>query len=251
MQNNDERMKWILFWVFLTLFVIACAGTFGIVFFGFGTPTESERDLLVKVLIGETACCMMALFYSIFGLKSESSKKSSAPELDKVYLEIESLKKLIKNTKTNEENSSIKTANVSSRDRGLTFAYSAEVLKNFTKPPPFDESIFHLVPSIQDIRKDIENVKPYDKNHRISTYIGTKVQWKGVLTSVSLDESKKIFNIHLEAGDSANHQILLKAELNNHEWLKLIDHGTPLWVSGVIKEVDPLFIKLRDGQLLR
>jgi hypothetical protein len=60
-QVNDKNMKWILFWTFLILFVLSVLGTLGVVFFGFGTPTDSERELLVKGLIGEIALCVIAL----------------------------------------------------------------------------------------------------------------------------------------------------------------------------------------------
>ncbi len=80
---NDNQlylMKWILFWVILILFILAVLGTFGIVFFGFGTPTDSERDLLVKALIGEIAAAVIALFYSMFNLKKQGTMPADQKE---------------------------------------------------------------------------------------------------------------------------------------------------------------------------
>lgn len=71
--EQSYKMKWILFWVILILFVLAALGTFGIVFLGFGTPTDSERELLVKALIGEVAAAVIALFYSMFNLKKQTA----------------------------------------------------------------------------------------------------------------------------------------------------------------------------------
>ena len=82
MSNQKEQMKWVLFWVFLTLFVLMVLGTLAMVFLGFGSPTESERELMVKGLIGEVAVCIIALFYSIFGLKSGSVDASKLQELE-------------------------------------------------------------------------------------------------------------------------------------------------------------------------
>lgn len=65
-------MRWILFWVFVLLFVIVVLGTLGAMFFGFGHLTDSERSTLFKFFIVEIAAAIVALFYSIFGLKNKS-----------------------------------------------------------------------------------------------------------------------------------------------------------------------------------
>ncbi|HHQ4572565.1 TPA: hypothetical protein ACSP3H_003466, partial [Aeromonas veronii] len=71
MDKSTQLMKWILFWVFIVLFALAVLGTLGVVFLGFGTPTEAEREWLVKGLLIEVTACIIAFFYSIFGLKPE------------------------------------------------------------------------------------------------------------------------------------------------------------------------------------
>lgn len=38
-------------------------------FFGIGSPSESEREFLFKVFVGEIGAAVIALFYSIFGLR--------------------------------------------------------------------------------------------------------------------------------------------------------------------------------------
>lgn len=55
--------------------------------FGFGSPTEGERELMVKGLIGEVAACIIALFYSIF----EINKKSDSTEINKIKSEIQAI----------------------------------------------------------------------------------------------------------------------------------------------------------------
>lgn len=62
-------MRWILFWVFVALFVVIVLGTLGAVFFGFGNLTESERSTLFNIFLVEIGVAVVALFYSIFGLK--------------------------------------------------------------------------------------------------------------------------------------------------------------------------------------
>ena len=61
MSTSNDKMKWILFTVFMILFVLAVLGTLGVVFFGFGTPTDGERELLVTGLILEIAACVIVI----------------------------------------------------------------------------------------------------------------------------------------------------------------------------------------------
>ena len=67
---NDQResMRWVLFWVFVTLFVVIVAATLLSVFFGFGNPSPGERKTLFTAFIVEIATAVFALFYSLFGL---------------------------------------------------------------------------------------------------------------------------------------------------------------------------------------
>lgn len=96
--KQSYQMKWILFFVFLVLFVLSVLGTFGIVFFGFGTPTIDERELLVKVLIGEIAAAVIVLFYSMFNLKkqgnapTQSNEDQNSAKLQNSFIELENLR---------------------------------------------------------------------------------------------------------------------------------------------------------------
>lgn len=84
MTTQKDQMRWVLFSVFLTLFTLMVVGTLGMVFFNFGDPTETERELMVKGLIGEVAACMIALFYSIFGLKGDVESPNKLQEIDEI-----------------------------------------------------------------------------------------------------------------------------------------------------------------------
>ena len=67
--NMADRMRWVLFWVFISLFVIIVAGTLSMIFFDLGTPQPEERSLLVKVFVIEVGICVATLFYSVFNLQ--------------------------------------------------------------------------------------------------------------------------------------------------------------------------------------
>ena len=62
-------MRWILFGVFVALFVIIVLGTLSVVFLGFGELADTERSTLFKVFLVEIGIAVVALFYSLFGLK--------------------------------------------------------------------------------------------------------------------------------------------------------------------------------------
>ncbi len=64
-------MRMVIFWVFIALFVIVVCATLGLIFFGFGSPTAEERSLLFNVFIGEVGAAVIALFYSLFGLRKD------------------------------------------------------------------------------------------------------------------------------------------------------------------------------------
>jgi hypothetical protein len=95
-QDQEEKMKWIMFYVFLGLFVLAVLGTLGMVFFGFGTPTPDERSLMVKAFIGEIAAAVVALFYSLFKLKPKHETQISEENQKIIKEQFEKIKNLEK-----------------------------------------------------------------------------------------------------------------------------------------------------------
>ncbi|MBB5031481.1 hypothetical protein [Prosthecobacter vanneervenii] len=71
------RMRWILFWVFVLLYIVLVAATIHSVFIT-STPTPEERSQLFKVFILEIGLGIAALFYNIFSLKNEKSALTTA-----------------------------------------------------------------------------------------------------------------------------------------------------------------------------
>jgi hypothetical protein len=56
-------------------------------------------------------------------------------------------------------------------------------IEALTTPPVFDGSTFNITPSYSEIIEDIAKAKPFDKKHRLESYIGLKVQWKCALSN--------------------------------------------------------------------
>jgi hypothetical protein len=74
--EQEYRMRWIMFWVFITAFALILIFTISSVFFGYGQPTSEERRLLFKTFIVEVGIAIAALFYSLFGIKRGTEKAS-------------------------------------------------------------------------------------------------------------------------------------------------------------------------------
>ncbi|MCP5049054.1 MAG: hypothetical protein GY940_17925 [bacterium] len=83
--KQTNRMKWVLFYIFIGIFVVIVAGTIMVVFFGYGQPTEVERDILFKVFIGEIGLAVMALFKVLFGLKKKPVEDTPVPKVSGKY----------------------------------------------------------------------------------------------------------------------------------------------------------------------
>jgi hypothetical protein len=83
-EDQSHTMRWVLFWVFLMLFALACLGTLAMVFLGYGPSAGEERRTLVNLLIGQTATSLIALFYYLFGIKKapQSPSVPDEPRLD-------------------------------------------------------------------------------------------------------------------------------------------------------------------------
>ena len=74
-------MRWILFWVFVSLFIVVVVVTLMAAFLGLGSLRSDQVDLLVKAFILEIGAAVVALFYSIFGLRQNKGGEQSRVRL--------------------------------------------------------------------------------------------------------------------------------------------------------------------------
>ena len=89
-QDNLEKkqitkMRWVLFCIFASIFVIIVIGTLLVVFFGVGKPTEKERDLLFNIFIIEVGIALIALFKMLFNLKKRHQEEKPILEIGGKY----------------------------------------------------------------------------------------------------------------------------------------------------------------------
>jgi hypothetical protein len=240
MSDQSHQMKWILFWTFLILFVLMVLGTLCMVFFGFGSPTENERELMVKGLIGEVAACIIALFYSIFGI----NKKNDPTEINEIKGQIHVINNNIEtlNSRLEEKVSNVKINDDKILSIDLISKYK-EIIGGFDSPPPFATDAYTLIPLADDIKKDVDNAKPFDKKHREGSYTGIKIQWKVIFCSIR--EVDNCYNITIRAGESLLN-VSFNIKKSNGQIFKTLDNGTPFWICGTVKSVDSLWLVLED-----
>ncbi|WP_439832994.1 hypothetical protein [Aeromonas caviae] len=250
MDKSTQLMKWILFWVFIVLFALAVLGTLGVVFLGFGTPTEAEREWLVKGLLLEVTACIIALFYSIFGLKPESGKQNiNLEDIEMRLTELES--KIFLTAK--EINSNI-TESVSRNED-----YSSSPRKDFMHqmypflarideydtPPPFDVNKYNISPSYTDIDADISSAKPFDKEHRRNSYYGLKVQWKCAYKGIT--EKEDCYIIRLDTERPLFGAYINISKEKDISKLKILDEGHPMWICGEITDLSGSNVELGNA----
>lgn len=250
MSNQKDQMKWVLFWVFLILFILMVLGTLAMVFLGFGSPTESERELMVKGLIGEVAACIIALFYSIFGLKGGSEEAAKLQELEN---KIEHALSVIESLELSNRGPMLSSKSHVDQVNGSSSIESNKV-DNFEcktslldAAPPFSKSEYELRPLPIDIKKDIQKAKPIDAKHRKDSYKGMRVQWKATLSSV---EEKGESKLRVTADlDESMIYASFEVERNANNTLLTADKGEPFWICGEIIEAEFYKIELDKVQI--
>ncbi len=70
-------MRWVLFWVFVAILIATACVTLAVVLFGVGTTDTVERKMLLGVSIVQVITAMIALFYSLFGIRRETQTSAS------------------------------------------------------------------------------------------------------------------------------------------------------------------------------
>jgi hypothetical protein len=222
-------------------------GTLGMVFFDFGSPTPEERELMVTGLIIEVAACVIALFYSIFGLK----------KVNNTEIDIEELKNEIKQ-------SLLPTQRISSNsdnDKSETLEFGDHVTRNndlfidedfysavdaFQVEPPFDTEIYKLKPLPYEIDKEITSAKPFEKHFRESSYQGMKIQWKVRFNTIY--ENDNSYSVRVKTGAR-----FLRAGFEIDKSIgsrfRTEQEGSIFWLCGKISKVDINGISLEDSQV--
>ncbi|MCK9208024.1 MAG: hypothetical protein M0P66_13005 [Salinivirgaceae bacterium] len=81
MNNQNNLMRWILFGVFITFYVLITTFTIFALFFDLGNLSSEFKKPLFTTFIIETGIGIVTLFYSLFGLR-RSANSSSLPKIE-------------------------------------------------------------------------------------------------------------------------------------------------------------------------
>lgn len=222
--------------------------TLSMVFLGFGSPTGDERSLLVKMLIGEVAASVVALFYSIFGINGapESDDDMQNEKIQELILEIGKLEKrisLIEGAKAMPSSSEDKQ--VEPYAQSPLFRIDG-VIEDFKVEPPFPTEEYRLKPLAKDIEEDLSKSKPFDLKHREQSYVGTKVQWKAVFRSINKGKDSS-YTVRAQAGFL--HTLTFEIDENASYLLRHLELNSPFWVCGEIADVSSLSVELINASI--
>ncbi|TNF01243.1 MAG: hypothetical protein EP322_00140 [Bacteroidetes bacterium] len=242
-------MKWILFWVFLVLFVLMVVGTLAMVFYGFGQPTPEERSLMVTGLIIEVAACVVALFYSIFGLKKGGESNQDVTELiRKIEVMQERLDgiELEKSTRAHKGGSgevSVPRVDEGGSADSRYVSDFEKMINDFKVKPKFAVDKYPLNPTVDEIKESIRSTRPFDKKHREKSYIGMNVQWKALFSD--MNENDDSYRITADVSDTIT---ALRFDIDKKEGqaFRHLDRNTPFWVCGTISSLDMLAVDLEN-----
>lgn len=242
MDNQKYLMKWVLFWVFLLFFAVVFVATFCTVFFGWGAPNDSERELLVNAFLLEIAGCMAALFYSIFGIKGTTENADAMQALENRFDKLSTDFSLLRSRTLSETTlgGTQEVAHTLERIQPFLSDFQASIdLLQQNAPFP---NIYELRPLPTEIKTEIRNALPIDVKHKKGSYHGMKVQWKGVLSEI-----EEIDKDHLKVTVDLADSVLMGCFIvNRSNRLQVARKGEPMWLAGEIVEVTSTWIELKD-----
>jgi hypothetical protein len=126
------------------------------------------------------------------------------------------------------------------------YPFLAEI-EGYEVPPIFDEKIYNLSPLYSDIISDIEQVKPFDKEHRTESYIGLKVQWKSAFSGFTENQDSYSVRVFLE---KPLHAAYLEIDLSKDiSKLKVLNENHPFWICGEISSISGTNITLINADV--
>lgn len=78
-EDQNEKMRWVLFWIFIGFYVVITSLTLLALFFGLGSLTEGYKKPLFTTFIVETGIGVTTLFYALFALKKAPARTLPQP----------------------------------------------------------------------------------------------------------------------------------------------------------------------------
>ena len=112
-------------------------------------------------------------------------------------------------------------------------------------PGPFHGKI-ETRPSMVEIANAIIAAKPYDRTQIPNNYVGLKVSWPVIFSSIHMD-SKGNWHVSFDCRESEYRSVSTNVDIEKYPQLKVIEYGHPAWIEGRIHRADVRDILLEDG----
>jgi hypothetical protein len=81
-QSQIDKMRWILFSVFLVIFAVGAGSTIWVVFFRDDKLVGSDRSTIITIFLAEVGIALVALFYSVFNLRRSQVSASEVAQTE-------------------------------------------------------------------------------------------------------------------------------------------------------------------------
>jgi hypothetical protein len=101
-------------------------------------------------------------------------------------------------------------------------------------------------PSIVEIADAILAAKPYDRTQIPKNYVGLKVSWPVIFSSIDTYR-EGIWSVTFDSPDEKYRSVSADVDLDKYPKLKVIEYGHPAWIEGRILYADVRSIRLEDG----
>ena len=136
------------------------------------------------------------------------------------------------------------------------FLDRAEIAKLITKPESTSAIVEDIPPSSTaagQILREIRSARPFQKDELAKTFTNAPVRWTMPLSSISRhpvslfwEGSVEEITVQLWEAEAC---VMFELPLAGNESLSLLENGALLTVRGFIKEVNPLWIKLKNASI--
>ena len=101
--------------------------------------------------------------------------------------------------------------------------------------------------SLQDIRRAIDDAPPLQREDITRHYIGLNIQWE---TSLAAADKKKADEVRVRLSiTGAMGFVWCTVKLSEYRELAILKSGTPITISGRIRDIDAISVDLEDARL--
>jgi hypothetical protein len=133
---------------------------------------------------------------------------------------------------------------------GTNITQHQGTVQNYYGVPPQAAGPFNgkvvTKPSMVEIADAILAAKPYDRTQIPKNYVGLKVSWPVIFSSIH-SHSEGTWSVMFDSPDAEYRSVSTDVDIDKYPKLKVIEYGHRAWIEGRILRADVRYIQLEDG----